>query len=115
MESETLMLDGIPIVELAVLPIYPDAGETARAIVRHGLADILAWLGEDVGPEPQEPIHLLEVDNDVLGRRLLVSPALGRAIRRQYAEAMLVAELNAFPTRVMAGMPLDDDDPPYWK
>jgi len=27
-------------------------GEWAKRTVRHGLADVLAWLGEDVGPEP---------------------------------------------------------------
>ena len=27
-------------------------GEWAKRTVRHGMADVLAWLGEDVGPEP---------------------------------------------------------------
>lgn len=28
------------------------AGERARRTVRHGLADVLRWLGEPVGPHP---------------------------------------------------------------
>ena len=32
------------------------AGELARRIVRHGLADVLAGLGESVGPSPADPI-----------------------------------------------------------
>jgi len=29
------------------------AGEEGRYLVRRGLADVLAWLGEDVGPPPE--------------------------------------------------------------
>jgi len=29
-------------------------GEWAKRTVRHGLTDVLAWLGEDVGPEPDD-------------------------------------------------------------
>lgn len=38
-----------------LLPIHPSAGEVGRRIVRHGLADVLRWLGEDPGPPPDEP------------------------------------------------------------
>ncbi|TCJ23039.1 hypothetical protein [Nocardioides jejuensis] len=38
----------------AVAP--PSHGEWARRFVRHGMADILDWLGEPVGPEPHEPV-----------------------------------------------------------
>jgi hypothetical protein len=27
-------------------------GEWAKRAVRHGMADVLAWLGDEVGPEP---------------------------------------------------------------
>ncbi|MBT9255397.1 hypothetical protein KMZ30_07400 [Phycicoccus sp. KQZ13P-1] len=35
----------------------PTDGEDARRIVRHGMAEILEWLGEPVGPKPGEPVH----------------------------------------------------------
>lgn len=31
-------------------------GVRARRMVRHGLADILEWLGEEVGPGPDDPL-----------------------------------------------------------
>ena len=48
---------GIPVYVSPILPTQPSPGEDARRIVRHGLADVLAWLGEKVGPEPGEPTH----------------------------------------------------------
>ena len=39
------------------LPIHPSPGEQARRLVRHGLADVLAWLGEEVGPGPHDAMH----------------------------------------------------------
>lgn len=51
--SETT-LGGIPVMVTPILPIYPSPGTWARRFVRHGLADILAWIGEDVGPTPGE-------------------------------------------------------------
>ena len=32
----------------------PTLAEDARRIVRHGMAEILDWLGEPVGPKPGE-------------------------------------------------------------
>jgi len=49
------------IVVSPVLPIYPSPGEVSRRTVRHGLADVLEWLGEDVGPKPDEVTHALQV------------------------------------------------------
>lgn len=40
-----------------ILPIAPGHGEVARRIVRHGLADVLTWLGEPIGPKPEEQTH----------------------------------------------------------
>jgi len=47
----------IPVVISPMLPIYPSPGTDARRIVRHGLADVLEWLGQEVGPEPGVPTH----------------------------------------------------------
>lgn len=67
---------GLPIVESTALPLHPTHREDARRIVRHGLADVLAWLGEHPGPRPGEPTHAL-----IIGGRLLVSsPASARIV-----------------------------------
>ena len=52
-------LFGITVVESDMLPIKPSPGTWARRYVRHGMADILEWLGEDVGPEPDAETHVL--------------------------------------------------------
>lgn len=49
-----------------LLPMPPTPGEEARRIVRHGMSDILEWLGEPVGPAPATMTHLLLVDGDAL-------------------------------------------------
>jgi len=50
---------GIPVYVSDQLPMPPSHREDARRIVRHGMAEILEWLGEDVGPEPGAPTHIL--------------------------------------------------------
>lgn len=45
------------VVVSPMLPIPPSVGEVARRTVRHGLADVLAWLGEPVGPKPGDQTH----------------------------------------------------------
>jgi hypothetical protein len=47
------------IIVSRALPIVPSPGEVGRRIVRHGMADVLAWLGEEVGPAPDELTHSL--------------------------------------------------------
>lgn len=74
-----LPLDGINIVESTTLPLEPSPGQWARRFVRHGMADVLAWLGEHVGPRPDDRINALQLNE----RTLLVSPELAAAIRRQ--------------------------------
>jgi hypothetical protein len=64
------VLGGIPVVVSDYLPLTPSVGENARRIVRHGLADVLAWLGEEVGPKPNEETHVL-----LTGGQMLVSAA----------------------------------------
>ncbi len=57
------------------LPLHPSAGEVARRIVRHGLADVLAWLGEKIGPRPEDLTHAIaSMDPATTGPFLLVSP-----------------------------------------
>lgn len=40
-------------------PRRPSPAEDARRLVRHGLADVLDWLGEPAGPRPGELIHTI--------------------------------------------------------
>lgn len=40
-----------------LLPVAPSVGEVARRLVRHGLADVLEWLGDPVGPKPDDQTH----------------------------------------------------------
>lgn len=47
---------GTRVVVTPYLPVEPTFAEQIRRRVRHGLADVLAWLGEEVGPEPTSPI-----------------------------------------------------------
>lgn len=52
--TESLM--GIPVIFSPLCLRSPTLAEEARQIVRHGLADVLTWLGEDVGPAPGERV-----------------------------------------------------------
>lgn len=45
------------IVDYDHLPREPDHRDDARRIVRHGMKDVLAWLGQQVGPKPGEALH----------------------------------------------------------
>lgn len=51
-----------------LLPITPTLEQDVIRTVRHGLADVLEWLGEEVGPKPGEQIHVIHA-----GTQLLVS------------------------------------------
>ena len=51
-------MTGISIVPSPLLPFDPPSpAEDAKRIVRHGMRDVLLWLGESVGPEPGAPTH----------------------------------------------------------
>jgi len=51
-------MTGVRIMTSSVLPIPVHPREEARRIVRHGMKDVLLWLGETVGPEPKAPLHM---------------------------------------------------------
>lgn len=60
-----MRLGDVRVVVSPMLPISPSIGEQARRFVRHGYADVLEWLGESVGPEPEAPTHAMQA-GDVL-------------------------------------------------
>lgn len=60
------------VVVSPILPILPSLEEDIVRMVRHGLADVLEWLGEEVGPKPGEATHVIFA-SDGLGSLLLVS------------------------------------------
>lgn len=47
--------DPVPGTDLVICR-PPTPGEVGRRLVRHGMADILAWLGEPLGPAPDDPV-----------------------------------------------------------
>jgi hypothetical protein len=51
-----------------LLPISPTLETDVVRRVRHGLADVLEWLGEEVGPKPGDKIHAI-----MAGTQLIVS------------------------------------------
>ena len=59
------------------LPLLPSMEEDVVRAVRHGLADVLEWLGEEVGPHPGDAVHALRI-----GGTLYVSPALLEDLKR---------------------------------
>lgn len=61
--SSVSTLGGIDVIESNLLPMSPSDGQVARRIVRHGMAKYLAWLGEDVGPAPDEQVNALLIGN----------------------------------------------------
>ena len=109
------MLGDVPIVESSALPIYPSDGEDARRIVRHGLADVLEWPGEKVGPKPGEPTMAMLVDGAIH-----VAPGYIRLIT-QHAEAILgnalrdPSPVGPFPAEVHGVEPLfAQPRPTFW-
>lgn len=47
------------------LPIVPTLEEDVVRMVRHGLADILECLGEEVGPKPGDAVHVIHMGTHV--------------------------------------------------
>lgn len=73
-------LGGMRVVESPMLPLDPTPGQDARRIVRHGLADVLAWLGEDVGPAPGAQTHILLIGADIHASAALVGQFKGATL-----------------------------------
>ena len=67
---------GVRVITSDVLPFPPSPGAVGKRIVRHGLADVLAWLGEDVGPRPDEQTHAF-----IIGGNMHASAALVGRLR----------------------------------
>ena len=73
---------GLRVIESDALPIAPSPGAVGRRIVRHGMADVLRWLGEDVGPRPEDETHaLLLGGNTLLGSAAIVGTIRAEASR----------------------------------
>lgn len=68
----------LQVVETVMLPLIPSDRENVARIVRHGLKDVLEWLGEEVGPKPYEKTHCV-----VAGRFLYVSPEVYAMIKEE--------------------------------
>lgn len=86
-------MDPVNVVVSKELPLHPGPGEVGRRIVRHGLADVLTWLGEPLGPRPDELTHAISSVDP--GNRfdpgvLFVSEEYHQRLRRVAG----VAELN---------------------
>lgn len=75
-----MSLSGLDVVVSPMLGLPPLPGEDGRRIVRHGMAGILAWLGEDVGPKPGEPTHVV-----IAGRTAFISEKMNRLLRERLA------------------------------
>jgi hypothetical protein len=86
-------LFGIPVIESTLLPMPPSDGAVARRLVRHGLADVLRWLGEDVGPAPDAQTEVLMVGNTVHASAAIVG--LMRTEARKPAPTTRVAPVRA--------------------
>lgn len=76
-------LTATPVVVSPQLPYPPSIGEWARRIVRHGLADVLEWLGEEVGPAPDDQTHMLWVDGRVLVSQETYDRLAAMAVERE--------------------------------
>lgn len=88
---------GVDVVVSRWLPVRPGPGEVARRIVRHGLSDVLEWLGQKVGPRPEDLTHAIGGIDPAgpLGGVVFVSQELHDQMR---AEAALYGRL-ASPDR----------------
>lgn len=62
------------------LPIVATDAMIARAIVRHGLADVLRWLGEEPGLAPGQSGHIVVSDER---RAIYISQKFLDALTRQ--------------------------------
>ena len=83
------------IIDSPALPMAPTPEQDVIRIVRHGLADVLEWLGEDVGPKPGEKTHSI-----VSGSNVYVSKALfDRLCQGEGGFGSLQSEASLTPAR----------------
>lgn len=68
-EVARMTIGGIRVLVTDALPITPSDGENARRMVRHGMAEILDWLGEEVGPKPGDPTHAMLIGDTLHASR----------------------------------------------
>lgn len=84
-------LDGVPIHIAPFLPFEPTDGEIARHLVRVGLADVLGWIGEEVGEGPKAT-HAIMINAD---HPLAV---VGGGGPHMYVSQQLMDRLRLFPS-----------------
>ena len=72
---------GLRVIVSESLPWEPTDCENTRRIVRHGLKDVLEWLGEEVGMAPFQPTHMIMSRDS-----LFVSPHAYLKIKEAYGE-----------------------------
>lgn len=72
---------GMPVIVSPALPIVPSDAENIVRMVRHGLADVLAWLGEDVGPKPGDCTRVVGA-----GGALLMSQEMHDKLSQDYRQ-----------------------------
>lgn len=70
----------VDVIVSPMLPIVPSLATDVVRMVRHGLADVLEWLGEDVGPKPGEEIHAIATGGKVLVSQQGHDHMLGRGV-----------------------------------
>lgn len=79
---------GMRVVIEPVLPLVPSDGENARRTVRHGMKDVLRWLGEEVGPAPYEETHCVCMRQPYTGEQVIFMS------RKLYTEIRLGVDLS---------------------
>ena len=85
----TLTHFGTRVVESPALPIPASPRDQAVRIVRTGMADVLQWLGEEVG-EVGKPVHVIATEGG-----LLVSGEAMASLRREVVQRVpLFAEVG---------------------
>lgn len=69
-------LDGVAIVPSRALPMPPSLPEWCRRVVRHQWGpEVLGWLGETVGPDPDAVTHVIYATAEALDApTMFVSP-----------------------------------------
>ena len=76
-ENGNLSALGVKVIPSRLLPIKPTLEQYVIRCVRHGLADVLEQLGEDVGPAPDDQVHTM-----AFGDTLFVSHATYDRLKR---------------------------------